>query len=486
MKRTAYLLLTATIILLSFFLYASRFYPLLNSDDALNILMTFYYKLPRDLYCWGQDRGGTLIPLLGQIFYRGAGVSPVLAVSLANYLLLIAGFAGFASLLEKKTSRLLLAAGWFLPPFFFIDMTRFPLGMEYSLIGFSLLLIGRLVKTSRKALSWHALMLSLVVVLTAALWVSDTAVITIVLLLVTLALAHRRSAGTFRPPAGVLAWTAGGALAAGLFLRYARSFVTHTTGDYLQINTFPQIAGSLHILASRLGLLLTFHRGEPLLSLFTWGALLLLLLAVLLLVKGRVRLTLQSRYRLLFFAADALAMGGVVLFSHWVFLNGLGSWYFVPLYIDLLLFTLLLLDHAVLPEKLSVLLRSAAAVTLLAGALSTPWHLRYVSPGSLRPEITLRREFLQMAPVGIIAGYWNAYITAAAAPDVIKATPHEGDKNRNISITEEVFEMPKILVIGDMWLDTFPDTLRQYGHTLIKKGDSFEMGGCRVQEYLER
>ncbi len=198
MKRTVYLLLTATIILLSFFLYSSRFYPLLNADDALNILMTYSYRLPRDLYCWGQDRGGTLIPLLGQLFYRGLGTSPVMAVSLANYLVLIAGYAGFASLLKKRSSHLLLALGWFLPASFFIDMNRFPLGMEYSLIGFSLLLTGKLRKTKRKALSWHALMLSLVVVYTAALWVSDTAVITIFLLLVTLVLAPRRSSDTFR------------------------------------------------------------------------------------------------------------------------------------------------------------------------------------------------------------------------------------------------------------------------------------------------
>jgi hypothetical protein len=62
-RKTYYYFIIGIIILLSFSFYSSNFYPLLSSDDALNILMAHYYHLPHDIYCWGQDRGGTLIPL---------------------------------------------------------------------------------------------------------------------------------------------------------------------------------------------------------------------------------------------------------------------------------------------------------------------------------------------------------------------------------------------------------------------------------------
>ena len=44
------------IILLSFFTFSENFYPLLNSDMAVNILMTPAFSLPHDIYFWGQDR----------------------------------------------------------------------------------------------------------------------------------------------------------------------------------------------------------------------------------------------------------------------------------------------------------------------------------------------------------------------------------------------------------------------------------------------
>jgi len=56
--------------------------------------LAYYYQLPQDIYCWGQDRGGTLIPLIAQIFIKLFGCSAVTAVSLSNYLLLIAGYLG--------------------------------------------------------------------------------------------------------------------------------------------------------------------------------------------------------------------------------------------------------------------------------------------------------------------------------------------------------------------------------------------------------
>ena len=76
MKRKVLLYIgIIAIILISFRLYSSQYYPLLKSDDALNIMMAHYYSLPEMWYCWGQDRGGTLIAMLGYFFCSVFGCS---------------------------------------------------------------------------------------------------------------------------------------------------------------------------------------------------------------------------------------------------------------------------------------------------------------------------------------------------------------------------------------------------------------------------
>jgi hypothetical protein len=34
-----------------------------------------------------------------------------------------------------------------------------------------------------------------------------------------------------------------------------------------------------------------------------------------------------------------------------------------------------------------------------------------------------------------------------------------------------------------MWLESFPDTLEQFGRVLVKKGDSFKLADCVINRY---
>ncbi|HXC05066.1 MAG TPA: hypothetical protein VNZ86_09975, partial [Bacteroidia bacterium] len=59
------LMLLLVLTLVSFWILSPWKSPFLNSDNAVHILMTYDCQLPEDLYFWGQDRLGSLIPLLG-------------------------------------------------------------------------------------------------------------------------------------------------------------------------------------------------------------------------------------------------------------------------------------------------------------------------------------------------------------------------------------------------------------------------------------
>lgn len=143
-RKSIFYFILSIIIGTSFCLYSSVFYPLLNSDDALNILMAHYYKLPHDIYCWGQNRGGTLIPLISQFFIKIFGFPAYISVSISNYIILFLGYLGFSSLFKNNYIKILFSIAWFFPPVQFIDLMRFPIGVEYSLIGFSILILKKL------------------------------------------------------------------------------------------------------------------------------------------------------------------------------------------------------------------------------------------------------------------------------------------------------------------------------------------------------
>jgi len=169
------------IILFSFLNFSYRFYPLLNADMAINILMTPCYHLPHDLYAWGQDRGGSLIPLLSHILYKLVPISPVAAVSVVHYLILITGYFAATTLLRSKISRIFLALLWFFPPWHFTDFVLFPFGTQFSLFMTGVFFLGK----SEKSLSlagqnlWLALSCILMIV---SIWVSELGILMVLLL----------------------------------------------------------------------------------------------------------------------------------------------------------------------------------------------------------------------------------------------------------------------------------------------------------------
>ncbi len=124
----------AAIGLASFFLYSSAFFPLLNSDDAINILMIKDLQLPQDWYPWGQDRGGALIPLLAWPLHHLLGLSVVWAESIIHYLILFVGFGFLSKVFHSRLSVTILAIAWFFPTYWFFGFLRFPFGVQYSLI----------------------------------------------------------------------------------------------------------------------------------------------------------------------------------------------------------------------------------------------------------------------------------------------------------------------------------------------------------------
>ena len=473
------------IICVSYSFYASTRYPLLSSDDGLNILMAHYYDLPGDIYCWGQDRLGSIIPLFAQFFMKVFGTTAITGVSLSNYLILTAGFIGFSSLLKTRFSKLILALIWFLPYQRFIDINRFTIGVEYSLIGFSIFLMLKLRFEGKSFFNFrnHFLLATITLLLGLAIWASDLAAVSIFILFFTLWLFHYRTKKTFLFRKEVALYLLGGMVFWTLFIIKAKSYAVVKTEQFASLNSFGEIFDGIGIMLRSIKDVLLFKEQDYFTSIYAWLVPVLLVWVIIHVWKRRLKLTPGSRKWAAFLLLDLLGILGVILLSHWVLINEMGRRYFVATYISMAVLVLLVIEHLLLSAKQRKLLHGLLIVVVVTGAASPIYNMKYVTAKTLRPTADLAGEFKQLGKIGIIAEYWNAYRSSCAHLDWIKATPHDKSDVRNPKLVAEVFAQPNLYVIRDLWMDSFPDTLKQFGFTLVKDGNEFYMGGCFTCKY---
>ena len=482
MSRILFFLALICIIIISFSLYSYNGSPIMNSDNAVSVLVTYDYNWPQDLYFWGQDRGGTFVALFAQIFFRMFGFSPVTSASIAYYTLLIAGFAGFSRLLKTNFSKLLFAIVWFLPPLKFIDLDSSPIITQYSLIGFSIFLFSKTghEKSHNFSLRNHLLLFSISILLIISVWVSDTAIVTIIILMSMFLLFDRKK---IRIRKEIIFYLLFGSLGGILFIHYARAHADHKTIEYLSLNNAREIGSSLTNLKDSLIDAMHFRHGEFFMSIYSMLVVLFFLVIFFLLTKKKFAIAGDSKKWLLFFLLDGLAVLGICVVSKWVFVNGNASRYFFGCYISFSLFFLVLVDQLSPDRKLFTTMQWFIFVIAIAGAVSSPYFLKYHWPKTLRSQIDTFSEFKRLGKIGIIAEYWHAYIVSAADPATIKATPHDHETVRNYALVDSVFAQQNIYVIRYDWMNSFPDTLKQFGHVLLKDGEEFKIAGCDVNKY---
>jgi hypothetical protein len=200
-------------------------------------------------------------------------------------------------------------------------------------------------------------------------------------------------------------------------------------------------------------------------------------------IRRKIALSHEQKPWLRWLVLDFGGILGVIFLSHWVLINQMGRWYFVGTYITAAMIVLILLENITLSGTKRKAVLAFTWITVLTGSVSTVYNMRFVTAGSFRSTADLSSEFKRLGHPGIIAEFWNAYRSSCAYPDIIKATPHDQSNVRSQQIVDEVFAQPKLYVIRDMWMESFPDTLKQFGFTLVRKGRPFFLGGCNICEY---
>ena len=485
-----YILMIIIVIAFSFFSFSEAFYPLLNSDSALNILMSHTYNFPKDIYCWGQDRGGTLIPLIGHFIYKIFSIHPIYACSLAHYIVLIAGFIFLSKMLKSGFSRLILAVVWFLPPALMVDYILYPFSTEFSLLAISFYYVDKIHKKEKviSSLRKNLIISFICIAAIGAVWVSDLSVVSIFLLLAfvlfyfikvqTKPYSVKGSINRFlRTSSLYLIFFF--FLTGSLFIFLGKLHAIKTTAyneNYL--NNFTEIRQSIGIFVISFSEIFSFKVQDP----YTGIYILTILLTLIVVIAGKkyYKQNKNSSFNWpLFFLINAVLNLVLLFLSHWAFLNGVSRRYFTVVYISLWLAFLFYADRKLIFKN--KIISASLILVMICSLVSGTYLLNF--PVRLKPAVELASEFKTLGKFGIISEYWNSYINACPDPDNIKVTPNDHDTYRNEKLIDEVFEQPKLYIIKDLWMDNFPDTLEQFGYTLVKKGSQFFIGGCYTCQY---
>lgn len=487
MSKKVYYIIISVIVLLSFRFFASFNYPLLNTDDAVTVLMIHYFKLPDHLYFWGQDRLGSIIPLLAQPFYKLFNFSLLASEAIIHYGILFLGFLSFASFFKSRFCKIMLALIWFFPPTRMIDLTQYSFGIQYSMIGMVCYLLSINEKEDIQKNVWrhHALLFALMILIIVTIWVSDMTMITVFVIGAVRLFFYFKTnkfLSVLKKPE--LYYTVAGIVIGYFFISYAKSLAPeYSKQNYSLMATFDQIMENLDGFASPIWRMAIFrkHEYEPLTGVYIYLALIFIITMIV--YSRKAKFDILSKKNMLTFLLDGILLYGVIIAAEWTFLNGSPKRYYVCTYISISLVFLLILDNLEVKEKIKKYMNGLLLVTTLTAAVGSVYHLAAIQPKTLKPMVETYKEFEKLGEIGVIADYWHSYVISCTNPELIKATSDDGWYPRNYDITLQAFERKNLYVIRDGLLETYPDTLEQFDRYFKKDGNEFEIAGCHVCKY---
>lgn len=478
--------LFGAIALLSFLFYSYLRYPALNSDHAVIVLMAADYHVPDNLFFWGQDRYGSIVPLLSQPLIL-LGLSAIWATSIIQYSILFAGFLAATSFIRSRFLQVCLAIIWFFPPAHFLDWLGFYAGLEYALffIGFYFIRKRRQMLNLTKLKRFvYTVIASLCLIM--AVWVCDIALVSIGLFVAIQFLFYFKKQLPFFKTISIqdLGRVLGYAIAfviGCLFINYAKGESSHRI-DYVLLMPFSDWGKTWTILLSSLSDFFLFKANEPFTSVYLYFVVILIAVIIYNYSRTIFKLLRENEW-LAFFLADAIIVTTVLMCCNFTLENNVPRRYFTFFYIGASMSFLMVLDNLHVAsnvlDRMQYFLLSACCVAGVGGL----YNLKYVWPQHLEPRTEQIRELDSLGKCGIIGDYWNSYIYMCMNPDSIKATPYMYEQIRNHALRKETFEQEELYLARDMWMDNFPDTVKVQSDTLVKIGSEFYLAKAHLCQY---
>ncbi|NET47956.1 MAG: hypothetical protein F6K09_04350 [Merismopedia sp. SIO2A8] len=495
---------------LSFYGLAPQFDPHLNSDQTVHILMAYDLQLPGDLYYWGQDRLGSLLPVLSHIALKLFPIAPVKMVGWINYGLVAIAYFCFASFFKRPLSWVLLASALFLPLQLYREIlsTGQPYAAQFACLGLATVGLRWLLGYWSQAKLWQRCLglwftgLSIF----ASVWVSDFSVIywAVVLgaiahhLFFQLSLSECRRRYPWHLADTIT--LVGIIITGSSFLRLAKATAARSA-RYTEFNSLANIIDLLvrmgHSLIKNLRL-----EGQS----FWMGIAAYWLVAIgicVIYVTWRYHHTLLKQPSCLWLGSWGLAAGcsmGILLLANWIYQpDHLPQRYFIVVYVLCWVATLLLSEQ--LPPASSRVLSLLLVGLAIASAMTLSHR---ILARDTPPRVVALQELAPLAPAGFIGDYWHSYVLCGANPELFHCTPYDrrgevgcpkgngkpyrrkipvGSVVRCERCVENVLSSPTIYLVKQKWLEKFPKRIEQFGYCLEQEGKPFQIAQHKIAAY---
>jgi hypothetical protein len=498
----------------------------LNSDNAIHVLMTQDLVLPDDLYYWGQDRLGSIVPMLGHGLMRLFSLPPVVAVSGSQYFFLLLGFLAFASLIQNVGLRVVFALIWFLPLGELTELLAIsqPYGPQMAFIGLAVALAQRLsaqAETLKPALR-QGLISAIAISWFISIWVSDFSVV-LALIFTGVVLFSRDRPATGKPqPKGLARFklTRLDVLNIGViatlsiaFIRFAKANASSHQA-YGTFSSLPQILSVVSSLCTSAINTLTFRSNPtlPPLSQYNFAAaihgILVAIVAIevsRILWRGRRTSLPISRWTVFFFSSSIVSFA-LLLCIRWIYNGGaVDLRYFTVVYVCLWTAAILFVDGLVRADKGSGLKASTLqrlGLLLICAALASSWTLpTRVFELEQRPStIEKLQPFVGLGRAGFIGDYWSSYVLCTVnpaqlacvsrdrrgktpCPPTLVQRPIRLNGTRCIRCIPKVLAADTIYLVKEKWLESFPPEIEQYRRCLTRVGEPRKVGKYTIAPY---
>lgn len=434
----------------------------MNSDHAIQILMTSSFDWSKDWYFWGQNRLGSLMPLLGSCLYL-LPISAIDAIGVAHILVVLSCVGMLFFLLDRKAAVVLATITLLFPIYPF--WMQISLGHPYLpqvFFAFSLLVVAKCKKIN--------VLSSILVGLVPFLGLWSTEIFAAFLLAFGLFNVNYIWS-LFKAKYITLGISALGGI---MFFRYAKKTATQVESYGQLFATRQGVAESLTKYINELMSLVTFNSNKPFNVLVFYG--ILLSVVVLLFIFFRSR-TAPSKVTLAFLGTAVLSLF-LIQFSHWNYLMGIPFRYATAPFIFFALSIASgfndLSDH---DNSKYIRLSSVALLSFFFVFASLNFVIRYETgtPDRIRrSSVSIFEErFSELInsekQIGLVGSYWNTYLVEALTDGII-SFPRKGEHIRTYRNFEVWKSMNYYVLVSNEWLEVFPDSLEQHGVLMRKVG----------------
>jgi|GEM_PF-6028863 len=478
-RRLAFAI-TAILFVASWFIYGPIHFEAFNADYALHPLMAEDLVLPEDMYIWGENRIGSLIPFLARPLVVLFGLSGMWAVSIVQYFIL--AFLVWWWFKRFNSPWLAVAFSSFLlvPAFSFhaIVMVAHPLTLFVLVLTLNLALFERVerqIEQKNYRLTELYIWFFLVIV---SLWITEQIAVPIGIMWMILVgksfnwktktiLVPKRHfyTGLFMPIPALIIW--------GGFMR--NLFRARQKPNYGKFCSWEELLDQLALIGKRLYNVFSFQHFDPF-SLFAW---LMLLGAVLVVVHHRMfRERLSNTARVLLYSSGILLL--ITVTSKWVYVNYTGIRYFVPVVFMFFVYVLYVIDHYQL-KKLQI----AAPIILIIGSMAGYLQIQEYQDNNA-PDIERRDivESIELKPNSIFIGdYWYTYLAGALRSDKLYGFPFPWQEQRNKRQLVHIPHSDEVIIAKGSGLEELADTIQMHGFTFVSDRELEKVGQLVFRRY---